>query len=394
MVTLTFTLLGLLLGSFANVVIHRLPLGGSVARPRSACPTCAHTLSALELLPVLSYLALRGRCRSCSAPISPRYPLVELANAGGYAWIAFTWNPLTTPVTALAVAAWWTTLLVVAFIDLEHYQIPDVLTLPLLGMLLALAPVWATSARLPSASDALAGAIAGAGLLVLINRVGGWVLRGFRDTQERLWPIGFDAVNVAALAGAIAGVRAGAVAAIVHVGVNLAARRTVRLPEPPVYALWLAALMAAPLGIGFARAATGSVLAAGGTALVGAVVWWIVDLRASRRAADRVEFDGGGPSAGDVAASDPLDPAANEPVAMGFGDVKLAALLGVMLGWQMLLVVLFLAVLLGAIVGVFVRLRGGARVVPFGPFLVVAAVVGLTTGDLLLDAYLRLLGFT
>ena len=79
---------GLVVGSFANVCIHRLPLGLSVVTPRSRCPHCGHEITALENLPVLSWLALRGRCSGCRAPISPRYPLVEALNGAGYAALA------------------------------------------------------------------------------------------------------------------------------------------------------------------------------------------------------------------------------------------------------------------------------------------------------------------
>ncbi|MFW8745060.1 prepilin peptidase, partial [Mesorhizobium japonicum] len=71
--------LGLAVGSFLNVVVYRVPAGLSVVRPRSACPDCGHAISAWENIPVLSWILLRGRCRSCAKPISIRYPLVEVA---------------------------------------------------------------------------------------------------------------------------------------------------------------------------------------------------------------------------------------------------------------------------------------------------------------------------
>src|SRR5262245_53122998 len=76
----TSLVLGLVVGSFANVVVFRLPQRRSLSRPRSACPSCGTQIRALDNVPVLSWLLLRGRCRKCRAPISARYPLVEAAN--------------------------------------------------------------------------------------------------------------------------------------------------------------------------------------------------------------------------------------------------------------------------------------------------------------------------
>src|SRR5574341_217767 len=77
-VTFLVFILGAALGSFLNVVIYRLPRGESLVRPRSRCPHCGTAIAAYDNIPVLSYLILRGRCRNCGQPISPRYPIVEL----------------------------------------------------------------------------------------------------------------------------------------------------------------------------------------------------------------------------------------------------------------------------------------------------------------------------
>jgi leader peptidase (prepilin peptidase) / N-methyltransferase len=120
-------LVGLVVGSFANVCIHRLPLGLSVARPRSRCPRCQAPIGALDNVPVLSYVLLRGRCRACRAPISPRYPAVELANGLSYLAVAARWGP--TPV-AVVYMVFISALLVLALIDFDHQILPDVITLP------------------------------------------------------------------------------------------------------------------------------------------------------------------------------------------------------------------------------------------------------------------------
>lgn len=145
---------GLVVGSFANVCIHRLPLGQSVVRPRSRCPRCGHEITALENLPVVSWLVLRGRCRACLARISPRYPLVEALNGGGWAALAAWFGP---SLNTLVLLALFTALVVLALIDLDHQILPDVITLPgiVVGLLASLLPGGPTP--LDSALSAAAG---------------------------------------------------------------------------------------------------------------------------------------------------------------------------------------------------------------------------------------------
>jgi leader peptidase (prepilin peptidase)/N-methyltransferase len=144
-------ILGLLVGSFLNVAIHRLPrmmeqewhsqcaeLRGeapppgdalSLFRPRSRCPACGHAVTALENVPVVSWLALRGKCSACRAPISVRYPLVEALTAALTAFAAahfgFGWSAL-----GAFLLVW--SLIVLAFIDFDTTYLPDAITLPLL----------------------------------------------------------------------------------------------------------------------------------------------------------------------------------------------------------------------------------------------------------------------
>jgi leader peptidase (prepilin peptidase) / N-methyltransferase len=170
-------LFGLLVGSFLNVVIYRLPrmmerqwaaecaeLSGQsppehppfdLARPRSACRQCGHAIRWYENIPVLSYLALRGRCSACGATIGVRYPLVELATGALFAFVIWRWG--FTPAAA-AWCAFSAALLALALIDWDTTLLPDDITLPLLwGGLIAAALGW-TDVPLP---DALWGAIAG-----------------------------------------------------------------------------------------------------------------------------------------------------------------------------------------------------------------------------------------
>mgnify|MGYP001157873885 FL=1 len=155
------TLLGLFVGSFLNVVIHRLPVmmerewqaeaaslrgedasSGSTPRfnlatPRSRCPHCGHVIGALENIPVVSYLLLRGRCRHCSGPISPRYPLIEVlcAALSGLTALHFGYG-----LAAAGALVFVWSMIALCFIDLDTQLLPDSITLPLLwlGLLLNL----------------------------------------------------------------------------------------------------------------------------------------------------------------------------------------------------------------------------------------------------------------
>ena len=118
---------GLVIGSFANVCIHRIPLGESVVAPRSRCPSCRTPIAAGDNIPVLSYLVLGGRCRHCGARISLRYPAVELANGLLYAAVALRDGP---SVRAFVDMAFVTALLVLTLIDLDHQILPNVITRP------------------------------------------------------------------------------------------------------------------------------------------------------------------------------------------------------------------------------------------------------------------------
>ncbi|MEK7747707.1 MAG: prepilin peptidase [Nitrospirota bacterium] len=157
----TFVIFGLLIGSFLNVCICRLPENLSVVFPRSHCPSCKKQIAAYDNIPILSFLFLRGRCRTCQLPISWQYPLVEALNAIGY-FIILNHFGLTaeTPIYAVFFSA----LLVITVIDLKHQIIPDVITLP--GIPLALL---AASFALPTGFvNGVFGLLAGFGLFYLI----------------------------------------------------------------------------------------------------------------------------------------------------------------------------------------------------------------------------------
>jgi leader peptidase (prepilin peptidase)/N-methyltransferase len=118
---------GLIVGSFLNVVAYRLPRGESLVHPRSRCPSCGTQLRALDNIPVVSWLALRGRCHHCGAPVSARYPLVELATGALYAAVVATQDDGARIVLGLLLV---TALVPITLIDLDHRIIPNRITGP------------------------------------------------------------------------------------------------------------------------------------------------------------------------------------------------------------------------------------------------------------------------
>jgi leader peptidase (prepilin peptidase)/N-methyltransferase len=263
-------LLGLLVGSFLNVVIHRLPkmmelrwaaecaelecTGESSAAslpepaafnlmvPRSRCPHCGHQIRWCENIPLVSYLALRGKCSQCAAPISARYPVIECTTALLFAWCGWHWG---LGWEALAWCGFSAAVLALACIDWDTTLLPDDITLPLL---------WA--------------GLCAAGLRLTDTSL-----------QDALW-------------GAVAG----------------------------YVSLWL--------------------------------VYWAFKLVTGKEG-------------------------------MGFGDFKLFAALGAWFGWQALIPVILMASVIGALVGIAIKLKGHLReggYVPFGPFLALAGLTSMVFG--------------
>lgn len=267
--------LGLAVGSFLNVVVHRVPAGMSVSHPASACPRCDHRIRAVDNIPVVSWLVLRGRCRDCAAPISIRYPSVEAATC-----------LLAVLVTAFLVAAPWSPL----------------------------------ADSNPGARSVVRGALVLVALLYLM------------------------AISVA---------------------LTLIDLDTHTLPNRIV----LPAAVVLPVLLGVASAVTGD--------------WWAI-------ARGLIGFAGLGAVY--------LCLALAVPGGMGFGDVKLAAPLGfglAYLGWGPLAVGSFAAFLLGgtfAIVLVLLRRAGRGSGIPFGPWMLGGAWLGIVLGEPIWRWYLGILG--
>lgn len=167
---------GLLIGSFLNVCIARLPLERSVVTPRSHCPRCKKQIDWYDNIPLVSFLALRAKCRHCGLPISWRYPLVELLNGLLYLWSFAVFGLTGEAGMAMALCS---ALIVITFIDLDHQIIPDVITLP--GMVIGLlaAPLFMSALEPPMALG-LGRLVPGAGpyLTGLVNSLVGLILGG------------------------------------------------------------------------------------------------------------------------------------------------------------------------------------------------------------------------
>jgi leader peptidase (prepilin peptidase)/N-methyltransferase len=197
----TALLLGLIVGSFANVCIYRLPRRESIVAPPSRCPSCGAPIRARDNVPVLGWLLLRGRCRECRAPISPRYPVVEAANGGLWLALAVARGPRAQTFVEMALV---TALLVLSLIDLDHQILLVASFLPAssvrpLGALLAAAGGWLAFAAVAKAYRRLRG-VEGLGQ-------GDWkmaaMLGAFLGWQPMLLT-----VLIAALAGTLVGLAA------------------------------------------------------------------------------------------------------------------------------------------------------------------------------------------
>lgn len=163
-------IIGAAIGSFTNVLVARLPRGESVVRPRSRCPNCSKQIAWYDNVPMLSWLLLRGHCRSCGTTISIEYPLVEATGVViwlGVAWLyGPTWH-------ALLGAILLSLVLAIALIDSRHYLIPDPISLG--GLAAGLAFSFLPGDPAPLAS--LLGAAAGFGVLFAVGVLGEWVFK-------------------------------------------------------------------------------------------------------------------------------------------------------------------------------------------------------------------------
>lgn len=185
-------LYGAIIGSFLNVVIHRLPREESIAWPGSRCPKCETPLTWWENLPILSWLALMGKCRTCKEPISWRYPVVEATNAVLYVALLMAFGPT---LQFVALAALASVLLAIFWIDIDTMLILNVLTFP--GIALGLLYGGLIEGRWLAS---LGAAVAGYGLFWLISEGSAWYLKAIGS--EHTDGMGMGDAKLAAMMGA------------------------------------------------------------------------------------------------------------------------------------------------------------------------------------------------
>ena len=170
MVSLFFFIIGLLVGSFLNVCIWRIPRQKSIIFPSSHCPQCGHPIKVRDNIPLISYLLLRGKCRFCGGRISFRYPLVEFLTGVIFLLLFLKFGAGIEFFSSLILSS---ILIMVFFIDLEHLLIPDKIVLPglVIGILFSFFP------GSPTPLKALEGLLLGGGALYLIALIGGWIAK-------------------------------------------------------------------------------------------------------------------------------------------------------------------------------------------------------------------------
>jgi leader peptidase (prepilin peptidase)/N-methyltransferase len=344
--SLVFFVLGCIVGSFLNVCIHRLPLGLSIVTPKSHCPHCKYSIPWYLNIPLVTWLALRGRCKNCGAPISPRYFIVELLTGLAFlgCWLAFgiDGHPLPSMPVALVYSIFLAGLIVATFIDFEHFIIPDEITL---GGIVA---GFAASLFLPSLQG---------------ERTPGWGI-------------------LQSLIGAAAG--AGVIYAILRVGKMLFGRQRVKLPPDAKIVFTETAVhlpdREIPFEELFYRKSDVIVLRARTLELVDRCY---ADALV-RLSPTLLEIGGEKIDPETVACMEAVSAEIILPrEAMGLGDVKFMGAIGAFIGWQGVIFSLMISSMIGAVVGVTLiamgRRRWSSRM-PYGPYIALSAVIWVFAG--------------
>jgi len=337
-------ILGSMVGSFLNVCIYRMPLGLSVVHPPSHCPNCKYSIPWYLNMPLVTWLALKGRCKNCDVPISIRYFLVELLTGVMFfeVWISFGRQ---SPLVALVYCLFMAGLIAATFIDFEHFIIPDEIT--------------------------IGGMVVGFILSVLVPR-----LHCPPDA------ISLKDSIVRSLLGM--GVGAGLVYAILRAGKMMFGRQKVALPADTLIVFGESAVtlpdQVVPYDELFYRKSDVIVLSARTVEVVDRC-YWNVEVRLSPEQL-RIGEEELNPE--DIKHMEAVSTEIVLPrEAMGFGDVKFMGAIGAFLGWQATIFSLMLSSMIGAAVGValiVMRKQQWSSRLPYGPYIALAAVVWLFKG--------------
>jgi len=350
--SLCFFTLGCMVGSFLNVCIYRMPLDLSVVSPPSHCPHCKYAIPFYLNIPLVTWLALRGRCKNCGAPISPRYFIVELLTGVAFlsCWLKFgdVNHPLPSLVVAFIYAVFLAGLICATFIDFEHFIIPDEITLG--GIVVG----FAASFLVPSLHGA--------------NRLADGMLKS--------------------LLGVAVG--AGVIYAILRLGKLLFGRQKLKLPPDTIIHFTETALCLPdreiPYDELFYRKSDTIVLQARTVELVDRCYQDVtvrLSLSVLQIGDEKISPEG-------VAH---LEAVSSEIVlpreAMGFGDVKFMGAIGAFIGWQGAIFSLMVSSMIGATVGILLillRRREWSSRMPYGPYIAAAAVIWIFGGKKIFHA--------
>jgi leader peptidase (prepilin peptidase)/N-methyltransferase len=350
--SLVFFALGCIVGSFLNVCIHRMPLGMSIITPRSHCPHCKYSIPWYLNIPLVTWLALRGRCKNCGVPISLRYFVVELLTGAAFlsCWLAFgdAGRPFPSLPVALVYAVFLAGLIAATFIDFEHFIIPDEITFG--GMAVG----FAASIFLPSLQGATTlgagmgrsfiGAVVGAATIYVILRLGKLLF----GRQWVKWPKDAKIIFT---------------------------ETSVHLPDKEI-----------PYEELFYRKSDVIVLWARTLELVDRGYQNVL----VRLSPSALEIGEEKMNPDDVPC---LEAVSTEIVlpreAMGLGDVKFMGAIGAFIGWQGVMFSLMLSSMIGAVVGVTLialRRREWSSRMPYGPYIALAATIWIFGGKKLFHA--------
>lgn len=333
--SVVFFVFGSMVGSFLNVCIYRMPLGLSVVAPPSHCPHCKYSIPWFLNMPLVTWLVLRGQCKNCRAPISPRYFLVELLTGILFlgCWLAYGHESARLAVIYCLLVAG---LIVATFIDFEHYIIPDEITIggTVVGLLLSFHPLLHQQATaLAGFGQGLIGAAVGWGLIYAVVRLG----KVMFGRQRMELPVDTRIIFSEA---------------------------AVHLPDKDI-----------PYEELFYRQSDEIVMQARTLELIDRCYRDVtVRLSPKRLRVGDEEFDPETVHQMEAVSAEIVLPRE----AMGFGDVKFMAAIGAFLGWQATLFVLVVSSFLGSIVGIIgIVTKGRERFarIPYGPYLAAAAAI-------------------
>ena len=344
--SLVFFSFGCIVGSFLNVCIYRMPLGMSIVTPKSHCPHCKYSIPWHLNIPLVTWLALRGRCKNCGAPISLRYFVVELLTGAAFlsCWLAFgdASHSLKSMPVALVYAVFLAGLIAATFIDFEHFIIPDEITLG--GMAVG----FAASFFLPS-------------------------LQGATTLNVGMWR---------SFIGAVVG--AATIYAILRLGKLLFGRQRVKLPVGAKIVFGETSVhlpdKEIPYEELFYRKSDVIALRARTVELVDRGYQDVL----VRLSPSALEIGGEKMNPDDVPYMEAVSAEIVLPrEAMGLGDVKFMGAIGAFIGWQAVIFSLMLSSMIGAAVGVTLiamRRRQWSSRMPYGPYIALAAAIWIFGG--------------